>query len=77
MGKDILCDSSSRLECAKQTVDKAAFSMYDIMIVLFGKEVPAEEAEELKAFVEGKYSGKEVFVIDGRQDIYDYIMIME
>ena len=77
VGKDILCDSSSRLECAKQTVDKADFSMYEIMIVLFGKGVPAEEAEELKAFVEGKYSGKEVFVIDGKQDIYDYIMIME
>ena len=47
------------------------------MIVLFGKGVPEAEAEALKAYAEGKYSGKEVFVIDGRQDIYDYIMIME
>lgn len=77
VGKDILCDNSDRLECAKQTVDKAGFSMYDIMIVLFGKGVPEAEAEALKAYAEGKYSGKEVYVIDGRQDIYDYIMIME
>lgn len=77
VGKNILCDHENRLEAAKATVEKAGFQNYDICILIYGKDTPEAEAEALKAHIESAYRGKEVYLINGQQDIYDYILILE
>ena len=50
---------------------------HDICIVVCGKDGTAEEAEAIERYVNSNYRGKEVYVIDGGQDVYDYIIILE
>ncbi|MBQ9461659.1 MAG: DAK2 domain-containing protein [Clostridia bacterium] len=48
-----------------------------IMIVVCGESVTNEEADALYETLSAKYKMKDVIMIDGRQPIYDYILILE
>lgn len=76
-GKDILTSSSSRTEAVLETVSSLGFRDYDIALVIYGKAVERSEAEEVVKEIEKKYRGKEVYLVDGKQEIYDYIIILE
>lgn len=77
IGKDILSVSEDRFEVVCTTIEKAEFAERDICIVICGKNVPCEEAKALETHINSRYRGKEVFVINGGQDVYDYIAIIE
>ena len=77
VGKDILASTPKRLDAAKETVEKLGISMYDICIVIYGKDTDGAEAEEFEKHILSTYPGKEVYTISGMQDIYDYIIILE
>lgn len=77
IGKDILSVSEDRFEVVCTTIEKAEFAERDICIVICGKNVPREEAKALEAHINSRYRGKEVYVINGGQDVYDYIVIIE
>lgn len=77
IGKDILSVSKDRLESACCMMDKAELSQHDICIVIYGKTVSDEEAEKVKTYIDTHYKGKEIYIINGGQDVYDYIIIIE
>ena len=77
VGKDILASGSDRSEVAKSTVDALDLKNHDICIVICGKEATERDAAEIEKYITSHYRGKEVYVIDGGQDIYDFIMIVE
>lgn len=76
-GKKLLASGTDRLKTVCETVDNMGMRDYDICIVVCGKEGTPEEAEAIEAYVNSNYRGKEVYVIDGGQDVYDYIIILE
>jgi dihydroxyacetone kinase-like predicted kinase len=49
----------------------------DIVMLFFGKDVPEEEAEEMKSALEIRYRSAEFYLSNGGQPIYDYIMVLE
>ena len=59
------------------TIDELNLSQYDVCIVIRGMKVSEEEAAKVEKFIHENYSGIEVYVINGMQDIYDYILILE
>ena len=77
IGKQILCSDKERKECVRHTLAKSDFSQFDICIIIFGSQVVQDEADELENYIKTHYKGKEVYLTDGKQDIYDYIIIME
>jgi len=77
VGKDILCDNPVRKEAVLEAFSKIDLSSFEICLLIFGKEANESEAEEIKKEINAKYPAKEVFVVDGKQDIYDYILILE
>lgn len=77
VGKDILCNSPIRKDTVIEALGKIDTSSFEICLLIFGKEVIASEAEEVKKDINAKYPSKEVFVVDGKQEIYDYILILE
>ena len=77
VGKELLGLDRSRFAAVCQTVDRMNLSGYDVCIVIYGKDATAEEAEQIEQYVHAHYRGKEVYVIDGGQDVYDYILIVE
>ena len=50
---------------------------YEICIVVCGKDGTEEEGIAIENYVNSNYRNKEVYVIDGGQDVYDYIIILE
>lgn len=77
VGKDILASEEKRTDAVKKTVDCLDMSSHDICLILVGKEASEEEASEIESYITSKYRDKEVYIIDGKQEIYDYILILE
>ena len=76
-GKALLGLNRDRFTAVCETIDKIDLSGYDVCIVICGKDATAEEAERLEGYIGSRYKGKEVYIIDGGQDVYDYILIVE
>ena len=77
VGKEMLSVNESRLVTVCESIDVLNFSRYDFCILICGKDATDEEAEKIEAYVNSHYRGKEVYIINGGQDVYDYIMIVE
>lgn len=77
VGKEIIAAKESRFEAAIETVDNLNLSKYDICLLIRGKDTDEAEAGKLENYIISHYPGKEVYVIDGLQEIYDYILILE
>jgi len=77
IGKDILASEPERSAAACKLVDQLPMGDYDICIMIRGAETTAEEAEAIGAYIDANYPGKEIYLIDGMQEIYDYILILE
>lgn len=77
VGKDILASEEKRIDAVKKTVDCLDMASHDICLVLVGKEASEAEAGEIESYITSKYRDKEVYIIDGKQEIYDYILILE
>ncbi len=77
VGDRIYVDSQDRVQAALSLCESADASGYDIMLLVSGANVPAEEAQALCDELQKKYRYCEVVLIDGGQPIYDYIIILE
>ena len=77
VGKELLAVNNNRLVTVCETMDKLQFSKYDICILICGKDATDEEVSRIEAYVRARYRGKEIYIINGGQDVYDYIMIIE
>ncbi len=76
--KEILLCGEDRLACAQNLVNKIMEQQEkEVIIVFSGKAVPSDEAEALRAWLEGEYPLADIGLIDGRQDVYDYIISLE
>ena len=76
-GKKLLASSTERLETVCKTIDNMSIRDYEICIVVCGKDGTAEEGAAIENYINTNYRDKEVYVIDGGQDVYDYIIILE
>ncbi len=77
VGKETLAVDVNRFTVACQTVEKLIFNRFDIGIVIYGCDVSEKEAEELEQYLTARYPDKEIYLMGGKQKIYDYIVIME
>jgi len=50
---------------------------YDICILIYGKETNEQETKEIENYITSHHPGKEVYVMNGMQAIYDYVLILE
>ena len=76
-GKKILYASKERKNTSIATCDKLNFSDHEVCILIRGLDSTEYEAKEIKNYIMSKYPSVEVYEIDGGQDIYSYIFILE
>ncbi len=76
-GKDILTSKVSRTDAVIETIVSIGIDDYDIALVIYGKAVDEDEAKSVEKEISSRWKGKEVYLVDGGQDIYDYILILE
>ena len=77
VGKKLLASNDDRLKTVCETIDRIGLSEYDVCIVICGSTATEEEAGQIEAYVKSHYRGKELYMINGGQDVYDYILIIE
>ena len=77
VGKEMLAVHESRLVTVCESIDALNFSKYDFCILICGKDATDEEARRIEAYIKARYKNKELYIINGGQDVYDYIMIVE
>lgn len=77
LGKELLARGDSRKQAVMDSLMKLGFKNYDICIIFVGKDANMEEAEAVQAEIENSYRGKEVYLIDGEQEVYDYILVVQ
>ena len=76
-GKDILTSRPSRTDAVMETMTSLGIDDYDIALVIYGKAVEEDEAKNVEKEISSRWKGKEIYLVDGGQDIYDYILILE
>ena len=72
-----IASNESRLAAVCETLDKLDFSQYDFCILIRGKDTNEAETERIEAYVSARYKNKEIYIIDGAQEVYDYILILQ
>ncbi len=76
--KEILLCGNDRYKCATNLVSTIMEqSEKEVIIVFYGKAVSANEAEEFKNWLENEYPLADIGIIEGKQDVYDYIISLE
>ncbi|MBE7084524.1 MAG: DAK2 domain-containing protein [Clostridiales bacterium] len=72
----LLCESTKTgAVCALAT--KLGVAEKEFLIVVYGNGVNEEEKEELRSFMAQNYPCVEVYEIEGGQDVYDFLLIIE
>lgn len=74
----LLSVSNNHLDCAKEFLDSYLTNgYYDVITIIYGKDIIASEANSLVAYLNEKYPNIEVGLVNGMQDIYSYIIGIE
>ena len=76
--KEILICDQDRFKCATELVSNIMKqSEKEVIIVFYGEAVSEEEAKCFKDWLEEEYSLADIGFIEGKQDVYDYIISLE
>lgn len=75
IGKEIVATNTDRFEAVKEVLACVPdFEDKYVLLIFKGAAVSDEEAEALQEYIEDNYDWLDVGVIDGGQDVYDYII---
>ena len=77
LDKKILVASSDRKKTAFQTVEGIDFTDHEVCILIRGIDSTSYEEEAVRNYLMLKHPGIEVYEVEGGQDIYSYIFIVE
>ncbi len=76
VGKEMIASANDAINALCKTLESLPFSDYDSCIVIKGKDA-FETDENLQELLESTYPRKEFYFVDGMQDIYDYLLIIQ
>ena len=75
--KTMLVSSPDKISAFSELAEKLAAGSKSFMIVFCGADVTEEERDRVSEVASEKYPGDEVYVADGGQEVYDFILILE
>ncbi len=73
----IISSKRSRLDAFKDLIRIGGAAEKDSLTVIYGKDVSTKEIAQIRKHVEKYYENIELDVIDGGQDVYSYITVLE
>lgn len=77
-GKEILVCGEERIATAAQLIRKITDAdEKEVIVVFYGASVSMEEAENFKAQLEEEYPLADIGFIEGKQEVYDFIISLE
>ncbi len=76
-GDTILSADNDRVDTAKRLVDSMDFDPHEICILISGKDSDEKETEEIRQYIKQKHPMCEIYDVNGGQNIYHYVLILE
>ncbi len=76
-GKEMLASSKDKVEAALQLLQRMGLSQKEIVIAVYGAAVQEKEKQMLRTGISAKFPHAELCEIEGGQDIYDFLVIIE
>ncbi|HOI46455.1 MAG TPA: DAK2 domain-containing protein [Bacilli bacterium] len=73
----IVVSVKNRKDVIKSILEKAKANDKEIITIIYGADVNKDELEEVTSFIEENYSDLEIDTIEGKQDVYSYILSIE
>lgn len=77
INKRIYTDKSTSDEALLDLAEKLNASDYSVMIVIYGHMEDSEIVSKINETLKSKYKYSDIYMIDGGQEIYNYILILE
>lgn len=75
--KEMKVSDPDKLVVFEQLLEKLDVQDKNFLICVYGQTVSEEEKEKSREIIQAKYSDIEFYEIDGGQEVYDYILIIE
>jgi len=75
--KQLLSASPDKVMALKELCVKLGIEDRDIATVIFGTDATEEDRERVRELFAGEWPSKEFYEIDGQQELYDVIVILE
>jgi dihydroxyacetone kinase-like predicted kinase len=73
----MLASSPDKAETFKLLTEKLDAKNKEFMIVFMGEDVTDTEKSAVEAIVSEQYPSVEFYALDGGQEVYDFIIILE
>ena len=73
----MLVSTSDKIKSANDLLDKLEVADKNYLIVIYGKSATPVEREAIKTYMQNVYEDVEFYEVDGEQDVYDFIFIVE
>lgn len=75
--KTMYVSNNSKIATYCELLEKLEADNKNFLINVFGQDVNEQEKNIIRNFIKNNYSNLEVYEIDGMQEIYDFILILE
>ena len=75
--KKMLASDGNKIDTAMLLLDKLNAKSHEFLIAVFGKEMTDIERGEFTARMSAEYPMMEVYTIDGGQEVYDLMLILQ
>lgn len=76
-GKEMLADSTTVSGAACELLSKLDMTDREVLIAICGKDASAADMDAVRSFVAEKFPAIELYEIDGGQDVYHFIFVLE
>lgn len=76
-GKDIMVAEQNKIDCAIRTMTKNYAEEKEFIVAFYGKDVTETEKEEFSQKVNENFPMSEFYALDGGQEIYDIIVVLQ
>lgn len=73
----IVVSSNTKVDAITGILDNTDMSSKEIITIIYGKDANEEELEHIEALINEKYPKIEIDKINGKQDVYSYILSIE
>ena len=75
--KTMLSSGATNTETALALLEKLNAGAHEFLIAIYGNEVTKEQKETFRTAFAGRYPSAELYEIEGGQEIYDFILILQ
>ena len=77
VGKEMMVSEKDMLDSAKKLLDKMGGEEMYLITAFVGKDATAEDVEALTDWISETYPDVEFYTVDGGQDVYPFIFVVE